>query len=156
MALKASIDLEAESQISVQVNHSTLYRDVFIWIFCILVLPILILIALYLIKMPVSSSETEYLLSNNSLNETNTLLRRISLKKYNKSICNDGSPASYYIRKTNSKTWIILLEGGYFCYNSETCDQRVRASFNLTSSKLNREFKTGKTQLKPENLIIKF
>ncbi|MBA2322381.1 MAG: hypothetical protein H0V89_14650 [Deltaproteobacteria bacterium] len=29
--------------------------------------------------------------------------------------CNDGTPFSYLLRRTESKTWVVVFEGGFFC-----------------------------------------
>uniref|UniRef100_A0A4W3IQF6 Notum pectinacetylesterase 2 n=1 Tax=Callorhinchus milii TaxID=7868 RepID=A0A4W3IQF6_CALMI len=49
--------------------------------------------------------------------------------------CNDGTPAGYYLRESKgSKRWIIFLEGGWCCYNKESCDTRYRSIRRLMSS----------------------
>lgn len=174
MALKSetvNLEIQVESLQMKQFKHSTVYRDLFIWIFCILILPLVILSVYCLIKFPTNATQSNIFTENktnetendfnlfynkvtdddeNELNEdffkfenqSNDLMIKVPLKS---SLCNDGSPANYYIRNTNkSKTWIIQLEGGFFCYDKNTCKQRFRNSFNLTSSKTNREFKIGK------------
>jgi hypothetical protein len=81
-------------------------------------------------------------------NEKNHFMRRINLDQYESSLCNDGTHASYYIKnsKTKSKVWIILLEGGFFCYDSITCKQRSLNSKNLTSSTGLKYYKIGKIE----------
>lgn len=42
-------------------------------------------------------------------------------------VCNDGSPAVYYVREgsqTNSDKWMIHLKGGSACTNWEDCNER--------------------------------
>ncbi|KAH3738687.1 hypothetical protein DPMN_045327 [Dreissena polymorpha] len=40
--------------------------------------------------------------------------------------CNDGTPAGYYIRKSyGSKKWIVFLEGGWYCFDSVSCQMRA-------------------------------
>ena len=84
-------------------------------------------------------------------------LRRISLKNYKKAaVCNDGSIADYYLRLADKNkngthglanennaaaTWVILLEGGYFCYDAVTCHQRQINSKHLTTSRGNKLLK---------------
>ena len=70
-------------------------------------------------------------------------LLKIPLSKYPGSLCNDGSPASYYLRlsDSNSKNWVIVLEGGYFCYDAATCYQRSINSHNFTSSSGYRSYR---------------
>uniref|UniRef100_A0A8C8RRY4 Notum, palmitoleoyl-protein carboxylesterase n=1 Tax=Pelusios castaneus TaxID=367368 RepID=A0A8C8RRY4_9SAUR len=49
--------------------------------------------------------------------------------------CNDGTTAGYYLREhKGSKRWIIFLEGGWCCYNKETCDIRFKNIPRLMSS----------------------
>ncbi|KAM9125060.1 palmitoleoyl-protein carboxylesterase notum2-like isoform 1-T1 [Pangshura tecta] len=49
--------------------------------------------------------------------------------------CNDGTTAGYYLREhKGSKRWIIFLEGGWCCYNKETCDTRYKNIRRLMSS----------------------
>nr|CAH8871774.1 unnamed protein product [Trichobilharzia regenti] len=52
--------------------------------------------------------------------------------------CNDGSPAGYYYRPakhTTVKNWIVFLEGGWYCFDAETCFLRESNAFSLFSSK---------------------
>ncbi|XP_030067933.1 palmitoleoyl-protein carboxylesterase notum2-like [Microcaecilia unicolor] len=49
--------------------------------------------------------------------------------------CNDGTTAGYYLREAKgNKFWIIFLEGGWCCYNRETCDARYKNIRRLMSS----------------------
>ena len=96
------------------------------------------------ITEPTQDDELKSLI--NDFDSQNRPLKRISLKNYENSLCNDGSIANYYLRlsRSNSNIWIILLEGGYFCYDTNTCKQRMINSNNLTSSLGSRLYKTGK------------
>ncbi|XP_060524164.1 palmitoleoyl-protein carboxylesterase NOTUM [Cylas formicarius] len=51
--------------------------------------------------------------------------------------CNDGSQAGFYLRKSsNSKKWIIFLEGGWYCYDYNSCRNRwIKQRHYMTSSK---------------------
>ncbi|XP_023238203.1 palmitoleoyl-protein carboxylesterase notum1-like isoform X2 [Centruroides sculpturatus] len=50
-------------------------------------------------------------------------------------VCNDGSPAGYYIRKSHgSKRWIVFLEGGWYCFDWKSCENRWQRMRNLMSS----------------------
>ena len=50
--------------------------------------------------------------------------QKVLLKDKN-AVCNDGSPAGYYVRKSyGSKRWIVYLEGGWYCYDKSSCDAR--------------------------------
>lgn len=63
-----------------------------------------------------------------------------SLKKVflsNRSVtCNDGSQAGFYLRKSHtSKRWIIFLEGGWYCYDHQSCQNRwLRQRHYMTSA----------------------
>ncbi|XP_029432748.1 palmitoleoyl-protein carboxylesterase notum2-like [Rhinatrema bivittatum] len=49
--------------------------------------------------------------------------------------CNDGTTAGYYLREAKgNRLWIIFLEGGWCCYNRETCDARYKNIRRLMSS----------------------
>ncbi|XP_033159404.1 palmitoleoyl-protein carboxylesterase NOTUM [Drosophila mauritiana] len=50
--------------------------------------------------------------------------------------CNDGSHAGYYLRKhPSSKKWIVLLEGGWHCFDVRSCRSRwMRLRHLMTSS----------------------
>ncbi len=44
-------------------------------------------------------------------------------EKWANARCNDGTPFSYLVRRTESKTWLIVFEGGFFCD-----DERISCS----------------------------
>lgn len=71
------------------------------------------------------------------------LMKRVLLSE---ALCNDGTQASYYIKKsrTNSTTWLVLLEGGYFCYDELSCRSRAKNSPSLTSSRFGKRFSRGR------------
>ncbi|XP_041839873.1 inactive palmitoleoyl-protein carboxylesterase notum1b [Melanotaenia boesemani] len=49
--------------------------------------------------------------------------------------CNDGSPAGYYIKESKgSRRWLLFLEGGWYCFNRQTCDSRFETMRRLMSS----------------------
>ena len=49
--------------------------------------------------------------------------------------CNDGSAAGYYIRRnTESRVWIVYLEGGWFCHDQASCEARWLRLRTLMSS----------------------
>nr|4UZK_A Chain A, Notum [Drosophila melanogaster]4UZK_B Chain B, Notum [Drosophila melanogaster] len=50
--------------------------------------------------------------------------------------CNDGSHAGFYLRKhPSSKKWIVLLEGGWHCFDVRSCRSRwMRLRHLMTSS----------------------
>ena len=157
--------------VSAKSRSTFLYRDLIVWLFFLLILPLVLFSVYYLAKQDktrsayqldpfspdklVEGDNTNYLniddlikpnvqqfeeLSDYSRSDD---MKKMSLETYTNALCNDGSPASYYLRKTKSKTWIILLEGGYFCYDTLTCQQRLHNSPQLTSSVNYESFKPG-------------
>lgn len=50
--------------------------------------------------------------------------------------CNDGTTAGFYLRKSRtSRNWIVFLEGGGYCSDTESCKNRWQDS--------SREFMTS-------------
>ncbi len=50
---------------------------------------------------------------------------RLDPKEYATALCNDGSPGAYYLRpNTDSKRWLIFLEGGGACQDGKSCQKR--------------------------------
>ena len=45
-------------------------------------------------------------------------------------VCNDFSPAAYYIRIGSASKWIIHLEGGQSCYSASDCNNRYKSDIN--------------------------
>ena len=68
-------------------------------------------------------------------NHDQTVFKLHKLKYPTAPRCNDGSFSGYYLQKSNSKNWIIYLQGGLFCFDSVTCRMRLKNSPDLTSSK---------------------
>lgn len=64
-------------------------------------------------------------------------LHKVLLDDYPEAKCNDGSPAGYYIRRSlyGSKVWFIYFEGGWFCFDQESCHWRMQNYNQYTSSK---------------------
>lgn len=130
-----------------------LCRDFLMWLLFLVLLPMALFTIYYFTKTTKTVySNVEIISLKQNLNVENEQekpsrpLKRISLKNRSRdAICNDGSYADYYLRmskQNQSLTWIILLEGGYFCYNSLTCHQRLVNSPQLTTSLGNRMFKS--------------
>lgn len=63
-------------------------------------------------------------------------LKRVFLS--NRTItCNDGSQSGFYLRKstTGSKRWVVFLEGGWHCYDQNSCRARwLRLRHLMTST----------------------
>ncbi|THD28213.1 Protein notum [Fasciola hepatica] len=52
-------------------------------------------------------------------------------------LCNDGSPSGYYYRPSknpDARNWLIFLEGGWYCFDEDTCRLRESSTFTLFSS----------------------
>ncbi|XP_050026869.1 palmitoleoyl-protein carboxylesterase NOTUM [Dermacentor andersoni] len=66
--------------------------------------------------------------------EQRARLRRVLLAN-GTAVCNDGSPAGYYIRKRpGNRRWILFLEGGWHCYDDKSCAGRWMRTRQLMSS----------------------
>lgn len=56
--------------------------------------------------------------------------------------CNDGSQAGFYLRKsTKSRRWVVFFEGGWHCYDTESCEARWKKSRHLMTSANWHEFR---------------
>uniref|UniRef100_A0A3Q3B859 Notum, palmitoleoyl-protein carboxylesterase n=1 Tax=Kryptolebias marmoratus TaxID=37003 RepID=A0A3Q3B859_KRYMA len=65
--------------------------------------------------------------------------------------CNDGSPAGYYMKESKgSRRWLLFLEGGWYCFNKQTCDSRYETMKNLMSSTKWPQTKRGILSPQPE------
>ena len=56
---------------------------------------------------------------------------------YPNAVCNDGSNGGFYWLKSSSSSpyWLVHLQGGGWCWNTETCLQRNITSPHLTTNK---------------------
>ncbi|XP_042202956.1 palmitoleoyl-protein carboxylesterase NOTUM-like isoform X2 [Homarus americanus] len=53
-----------------------------------------------------------------------------------RAVCNDNSPAGFYFRQSEmSRRWIVFLEGGWYCFDRESCEQRWRRLRPLMTSR---------------------
>ncbi|XP_031334344.1 palmitoleoyl-protein carboxylesterase NOTUM-like isoform X2 [Photinus pyralis] len=89
------------------------------------------------LESPISTNTIQRIYETSEIkdNEETRLLKKVFLS--NRSItCNDGSQAGFYLRKSHSsKTWIIYLEGGWYCFDQQTCRNRwLRQRHFMTSS----------------------
>lgn len=67
--------------------------------------------------------------------DPNLYLRKLKHHKYRDAVCNDGTHAGYYIRKVHDpKTWVIYLQGGFYCNDEKTCTERFRNDRDLMGS----------------------
>ncbi|XP_063225651.1 palmitoleoyl-protein carboxylesterase NOTUM isoform X2 [Bacillus rossius redtenbacheri] len=70
------------------------------------------------------------------------VLKRAQLSVANVT-CNDGSPAGFYLRRSQTSTkWIIFLEGGWYCYDERSCHNRWMRLRHLMTSKQWADTKT--------------
>uniref|UniRef100_H2U3J2 Notum, palmitoleoyl-protein carboxylesterase n=1 Tax=Takifugu rubripes TaxID=31033 RepID=H2U3J2_TAKRU len=76
-------------------------------------------------------AQSLYTCSSHKLDED----MRLQFLKNDSVTCNDGSPAGYYIRESkSSKRWLLLLEGGWYCFSKHSCDYRMKTTRALMSS----------------------
>ena len=70
----------------------------------------------------------------NGFSNDSKSLKRVFLS--NRTVtCNDGSQAGFYLRKsTKSKTWVVFFEGGWHCYDNESCKSRWTKFRHLMTS----------------------
>ncbi|XP_071374416.1 carboxylesterase notum2 [Centroberyx affinis] len=60
---------------------------------------------------------------------------RLHFLKNTQVTCNDGTAAGFYLKEfRGSRRWLLFLEGGWCCYNKETCDSRFQNIPRLMSS----------------------
>ena len=67
-------------------------------------------------------------------------------------VCNDGSPAVYYLRLgvgEGSRNWIIHLQGGGFCFSKDMCEKRTNQEPELMTADRSRHSRPGNGILEP-------
>ena len=60
---------------------------------------------------------------------------RVTLDNDELALCNDGSPATYYIEQSEESdngAWLVYLEGGGWCYDEATCASRYENSESVS------------------------
>lgn len=78
--------------------------------------------------------------------ETGRLTREALISADTSAVCNDGTSPVYYKRlNTTSSVWLIYLEGGGFCFDEESCEERFE---DLTYDV------TGSFEVVPKSLIL--
>ncbi|KER24616.1 hypothetical protein T265_07759 [Opisthorchis viverrini] len=68
---------------------------------------------------------------------TSRMYYTLTLLNDTNALCNDGTQAGYYYRRSkggNSQNWLIFLEGGWYCFDNTTCQLRESSTFSLFSS----------------------
>lgn len=76
-------------------------------------------------------------------------LQKVELTSVDKTaVCNDGSPATYYWKKstTGSNKWLVFLMGGGQCYDQQSCEERWNADpnhFMMSSKSYPETYKVG-------------
>ena len=126
-------------------------KDLVIWFSLLILLPIAIFVLYYIAAdndKPDENDNSRFTLLNKFQHRQQQqqgmeLMKRVQLSE---ALCNDGSQATYYIKTSlsGSSMWVIVLEGGYFCYDRESCRSRAINSANLTSSKDAKKFRRGR------------
>ncbi|XP_050720210.1 palmitoleoyl-protein carboxylesterase NOTUM-like [Eriocheir sinensis] len=65
-------------------------------------------------------------------------------------VCNDNSPAGFYLRRSvKSRRWVMFLEGGWYCFDRESCEQRWHRLRPLMTSRGWPETRTAGGVLSP-------
>ena len=164
----ASNETSAKSLLADSPSHNYLWRDLLVWALVLLVLPLLFFAVHHIVKqnspaaaaaasvdsLPASPSsiptkQQERLEHTDP--DSHIPLRRVTLTQnaQSGSVCNDGSPPTFYIRRSMSsrdderRKWLIVLDGGYFCHDASSCRARMLNSPQLTSSRHNEPFRLG-------------
>ncbi|XP_034095162.1 inactive palmitoleoyl-protein carboxylesterase notum1b isoform X1 [Gymnodraco acuticeps] len=76
---------------------------------------------------------------------------KLNFLKNDSVTCNDGSAAGYYIKESKgSKRWLLFLEGGWYCFNRQTCDSRYETMRRLMSSTKWPQTRTGTGIMSPQ------
>lgn len=69
--------------------------------------------------------------------------------------CNDGSHAGFYLRKhPSSKKWIVLLEGGWHCFDVRSCRSRWMRLRHLMTSSQWPETRDGECDIKINEITM--
>lgn len=67
--------------------------------------------------------------------EETKAMKRVILSSSNIT-CNDGSQAGFYLRRSHgSRRWIVFLEGGWYCYDQQSCNTRWQRLRHLMTSR---------------------
>lgn len=89
-------------------------------------------------QSPIESNSIQKLYESTSTSRSvsdSRFLKRVFLS--NRTVtCNDGSQAGFYLRKSTfkSKRWVVFLEGGWHCFDTESCRVRWNKNRNLMTS----------------------
>lgn len=72
----------------------------------------------------------------------------LDLDKYPNAVCNDGSASAYYfhpaIPEGANSTWIVMLEGGNWCFDFESCQERAASTADVLATGVPQDpFDTG-------------
>ena len=62
-------------------------------------------------------------------------LRFLDTTRHPLAVCNDGSPAAYYLYKGSSEAWVVHQQGGWWCWDAYSCDVRWSHFANHTTEK---------------------
>lgn len=45
-------------------------------------------------------------------------------EKFPEAVCNDGTPGAFFIQQGSPHRWVVYMQGGRWCYDSHSCEQR--------------------------------
>jgi hypothetical protein len=67
-----------------------------------------------------------------------------------RAVCNDGSPAMMYVKEQSMTKWHFHVDGGFFCFDEETCMERAHQSTSLVSTMGFEDAKNNSGMFDPE------
>jgi hypothetical protein len=62
-------------------------------------------------------------------------LKFVDTKLHPLAVCNDGSPAAYYLYKGDPSAWVVHQQGGWWCWDAYSCQVRWDHFANHTTDK---------------------
>lgn len=95
-------------------------------------------------RLNIESNSIQRQLPETDLYQDSKALKRVFLS--NRTVtCNDGSKAGFYLRKSRgSRRWVVFFEGGWHCYDTNSCRTRWMKLRQLMTSTLWPETRNGK------------
>jgi hypothetical protein len=63
----------------------------------------------------------------------NYSLRFVDLSAHPLAVCNDGSPAAYYVHRRTDEQWVLHQQGGWWCWDDFSCQTRWNHFANHTT-----------------------
>ena len=74
------------------------------------------------LRLLLSAALSSFQLCHHSVSSSNTMYKKTLSNK--NALCNDGSPAVYFLGVQNTSKWIIFLESGAYCLTKAQCLER--------------------------------